>query len=84
MTWQQVRSNFPQQWLLIEAIKAHTETNQRLLDQISVIEPFEDSAIAWSRYAELHRESPEKEFYVIHTSREEPSITERRWIGLRR
>ena len=38
MTWQQVQNNFPQQWLLIEAIQAHTEDNKRLLDQISVVD----------------------------------------------
>jgi hypothetical protein len=34
-----VREAYADQWLIIEALAAHTEDNQRVLDQIAVIEP---------------------------------------------
>jgi len=71
-------------WLVIEALEAHTEGNQRLLDRIAVIETCPDGASAMQRYQRLHRNDPLREFYYVHTSRENLDIRERHWIGIRR
>lgn len=84
MQWQEIRDHYPQQWLLIEAIKAHSEDNKRILDQLAVINTFQDSPSAMAGYSELHRESPNRELYVFHTNRETLDITERIWLGIRR
>jgi hypothetical protein len=84
MTWQEVRKAYPDQWLVIEAIEAHTEENRRLLDQISVVETSTDGAAALQAYERLHRAEPQREFYFVHTGRESLDIRERRWIGIRR
>ncbi len=31
MKWQEVRQHYPQQWLLLEAIKAYSEAGKRIL-----------------------------------------------------
>ena len=84
MQWQEIRKHYPQQWLLIEAVKAHSEKDKRILDQLAVIEAFPDSIKALKSYMELHRRAPERELFVFHTSRESLDITERRWLGIRR
>jgi hypothetical protein len=38
MQWQEVRAHYPQQWLLLEAVKAHSEDDQRILDQLAVLD----------------------------------------------
>ncbi len=83
MKWKEIRRHYPQQWLLVEAIKAHSEANQRILDDISVVDMFPDSVAAMQRYTQLHREAPERELYVFHTDRKKLDITERRWLGIR-
>jgi len=83
MQWQEIRDHYPQQWLLVEAIKAHTEASRRILEQLSVISTFPDSVTAMKGYAALQREAPERELYVLHTSRETLDIIERRWLGIR-
>jgi hypothetical protein len=83
MKWKQVRETYPKKWLLFEAIKAHTKADQRIVDQIAVIGAFSTSQAALRKYAKLHRESPMRELYVFHTSREKLQILERRWIGIR-
>ena len=83
MQWQEIRQYYPQQWLLIEAIKAHSEANKRILDQLAVVSVFPDSMSAMSGYARLHREAPERELYVFHTSREALDVMERHWLGIR-
>ena len=77
MQWQEIREHYPQQWLLVEAIKAHSETNARVVEQLAVVESFSDSVTAMKGYTQLHREAPERELYVFHTSRELLEISER-------
>lgn len=84
MTWQEVRKAYPSQWLVIEAIEAHTEEDRRLLDQIAVVETSADGASAFQAYERLHRAHPQREFYFVHTGRESLDIRERRWVGIRR
>ena len=83
MQWQEVREHYPQQWLLVEAIKAHSETSKRIVEQLAVIEAFPDSGTAMKSYMQLHREAPNRELYVFHTSREILDILERTWLGIR-
>lgn len=84
MRWEQIRSHYPNQWLLIEAIKAHSEADRRILEDIAVINTFADSVSAMHDYIHLHRVAPERELYVCHTDREELEISERYWLGLRK
>jgi hypothetical protein len=83
MQWQEIRKHYPHQWLLIEAIKAHSENDKRILDEISVIGTYSDSVEAMNSYMQLHKQAPERELYVFHTDRQELGITERRWWGIR-
>jgi hypothetical protein len=78
MQWQEIRSHYPRQWLLVEAIKAHSESNKRVLDQLAVIGRYADSVTAMQGYAQLHHELPQRELYIFHTSREQLEIFERR------
>ncbi|MFN2241097.1 MAG: hypothetical protein ACK2U2_02335 [Anaerolineae bacterium] len=84
MIWSTVQEAYPDQWLIIEALTAHTEGNQRRLDRIAVIEACPDGAAAMQSYQRLHREYPSREFYFVHTGRKDLDIRERRWIGVRR
>jgi hypothetical protein len=84
MQWQEIRQHYPQQWLLLEAIQAHSEANKRILEQLAVIEAFPDSITAMKHYARLHHDAPTRELYVFHTGRETLEITERTWLGIRR
>lgn len=84
MTWQKVRQHYPHQWLLLEAIKAHSEPGKRIVSDLSVIDTFSNSTSALQNYLELHREAPDRELYVFHTEREQLNIEERLWSGIRR
>lgn len=83
MQWQEIRTYYPQQWLLIEALKAHSEGEQRVLDQLAVLDTFQNSVAALDGYSQIHRDDPKRELYVFHTSRETLDIIERQWLGIR-
>lgn len=84
MRWAEIREQYPEQWLIIDALEAHTEGDRRRLEQITVVEVCRDGAEALQRYRELHRQHPWREFYFVHTAREDLDIRERHWLGLRR
>ncbi len=83
MQWEEIRVHYPHQWLLVEALKAHSDAGKRIVDHMAVISTFQDSTVALQNYRQFHRESPERELYVLHTDREHLDIRERTWLGLR-
>lgn len=85
MKWEDVRQAFPEQWVLIEAVRAYTnETSKRILEEVTPLNKFSNSPDAMKAYQELHRENPTRELYVLHTNRKNPDIIEKKWVGVRR
>jgi hypothetical protein len=84
MEWPEIRQHYPEQWLLLEALKAHSQDEQRILEQLAVLGAFPDSVAAWKSYQQTHREAPARELYIFHTSREKLDVRERQWVGIRR
>lgn len=85
MKWEEVCQAFPEQWVLIEAIQAYTnEESERILEDVAPLKKFSNSPDAMNWYQILHRENPTRELYVLHTNRKNPSIKEKKWVGVRR
>lgn len=82
MKWQEICDQYPHQWLLVEATSARSENNERILDEIAVLDRFSDSATAMKDYAQLHKKAPERELYVFHTDRKALNISEKRWLEI--
>jgi hypothetical protein len=83
MRWPEVREAYPNQWLVIEALDAHTVNDRRILDRVAVVELCSDGASAMQRYRDLHKRYPMREFYFVHSSRETIEIVEHWWLGIR-
>lgn len=84
MQWSEIRQTYPDHWLVVEALQAHTTPQaHRRLDELLVVELCEDGNQAMGIYRRLHRQYPEREFYFVHTSREVLDISERNWLGIR-
>lgn len=85
MKWEEVCKAFPDEWMLIEAVQAYTnEESERILVEVAPLKSFSNSPDAMRAYQELHRENPIRELYVLHTSRKNPNIIEKKWVGVRR
>lgn len=83
MIWENIREQYPDQWILLEAIDAHSIDDKRIINKSSVVNYFKDSKEALAAYKEVHRSYPDREFYVVHTSKKELKILERKWLGIR-
>jgi hypothetical protein len=83
MTWEEVRQRFPNEWLVVEAIEAESENAHRYIHRMAVVEVCLDSPSVMASYRRLHLQFPDREFYFLHTSREQLTIRERFWTGVR-
>ncbi|MCP4135590.1 MAG: hypothetical protein GY754_31770 [bacterium] len=84
MKWKEVKEAYPDQWLVVEALEAHTTSDSiRHIEEVSIIEKCTDGEKAMTEYRRLHKSNPLKEYYFIHTSRDDLDIPERKWIGIR-
>ncbi|WP_100012886.1 hypothetical protein [Lentibacillus sediminis] len=83
MEWNDVREQFPSKLVLVEALSTTSKDNIRTLDNMSVISTFDDNMEAWKAYKKTHLKNPEKELYVFHTSKEQPEVIEKYFIGSR-
>jgi hypothetical protein len=83
MNWTDIRASYPNQWLLVEALRARSQDDKRVVDDLGVVDAFADSSAALKQYSRLHHQAPDRELYVFHTSRDQLDITERQWLGVR-
>jgi hypothetical protein len=81
MRWEEVQERFPNEWVVLEAIKAYSRDGNRYIDEVAVIDRFEESALAMRRYYELHKQEPHREYCFFHTSRS-VLVASERYVGL--
>lgn len=84
MKWSEARKNYPNKWLLFEAMEAYSNEGKRVIEDILVINTFEDGRDALKEYAEKHKKDKNREMYVYHTKNKELVVGERTWIGVRK
>lgn len=82
MRWEEVRKQFPDEWVVCEALASRSEDGYWYIDEVAIIDRFDNSKVAMKRYYELHRERPNKEYGFFHTSRETLKLREK-WAGIR-
>ena len=79
MLWSEVRSLFPNQFVLVEELSSHCEHNKLHIDEVAVIKPIPDPQTAWK---ELFAAKNER--FVYHTSNENIVIEVRNKPMIRR
>lgn len=84
LKWSEARRNYPNKWLLFEAIEAYSKDGQRVVEDISIINTFNEGRDALKEYSEKHKKDQGREMYVYHTQNKELVIQERNWIVVRR
>jgi len=84
MKWSEIREQYPERWVLVEALIAESSNNIRNIYEMSVISDFENSTDAWKDYKELHLKNRMRELYIFHTSKDKIEVEEQHFIGVRR
>lgn len=84
MKWSEVREHFPERCVLVEALKSETKGKERIIEEMSVIDDFENGNAAWKEYKKFHLENQSRELYIFHTNNKEIKVIEHPYIGVRR
>lgn len=84
MKWEEARKMYANKWILFEAIEAHSQDGKRVVDELSVINFYEEGKDALKEYAEKHKKDKNREMYVYNTKNKDLKIEERVWIGARK
>ncbi|RSL33981.1 hypothetical protein D7Z54_07655 [Salibacterium salarium] len=83
MKWNEVRHQFPNRCVLVESLKAKTENGERIIEEMSVIDHFDNGNTAWKVYKEIHDDNRSRELYIFHTKNEEIKVIEQQHIGVK-
>ena len=84
MKWEDIRQKYIDEWIIIEAINARTEDGNRIVEELTIVDNFDnDNNRALRKYVKFHKANPKRELYVVHTSRNKLNIKERRWTVVR-
>lgn len=83
MEWANIREKYPDSWVLIEALKADSVSDERIIRKIALLNYYSTCAEAMLDYRSEHEKYPNKEMYVYHTQNENLQIKERFWMGIR-
>jgi len=76
MKWEEITELHPGRFVLVEAIKASSNNRVRQLEEMAVIQDYDNPQEAWSGYKQLHKLQPTRELYVFHTSRSDVEVVE--------
>ncbi|KZE71681.1 hypothetical protein AV654_05595 [Paenibacillus elgii] len=84
MNWSEVCSRYPSRFVLVEALKAMSSNHMRTIEEMTVVEEYDNPLQAWEGYKRHHKENPEREFYVFHTTKQEIEVIEGYFTGVYR
>lgn len=82
MKWEEITLLHPDRFVLIEAIQASSSNHIRQLEDMAVIQDYDDAREAWGGYKQLHKRHPNRELYVFHTSRNDVEVVEEFFSGV--
>ncbi|HHY74356.1 MAG TPA: hypothetical protein GX497_14255 [Bacillus bacterium] len=83
MNWHDVQEKYPDQWVVVEALKAFSDEKKRTIETVSVIENTSDQDYAWKVYKELSLQNRNRELYMVHTSNPSIIVLEQNFYGVR-
>jgi len=84
MKWSEICSRYPSRFVLVEAKEAVSKNRLRRIEEMILVEEYDDPMKAWEGYKLHHKEKPERELYVFHTSKQEIEVIEEYFTGIRR
>ncbi|AJY73457.1 hypothetical protein [Paenibacillus beijingensis] len=83
MKWDQIRNQYPERWVLVEALSAYSMNHKRNIEEMSVIAGYTNPKEAWSSYKNLHLLEPTRELYVFYTGNDYIEVIEQPFTGIR-
>jgi len=68
LNWPEIRKQYPNKIVLVEARSVYLKGNKRVIEEMCVLENYENSREAWSGYKKFRFKLSGRELYLFHTS----------------
>lgn len=72
MLWNEVQKAYPEKWVVFDSLKQHEENNKLIIEDIAIIQVFDDINIAYKYYCKLHKEDKTRQLNIASTK--EPQL----------
>ncbi len=83
MKWEEVRTLFPNTWVLVKVLNFFIEDDVKYIDQVEVIRDVNEKDVV-KEFKKINRDySGDAGIILYHTSQEEISFRIRHWLGVR-
>lgn len=83
MLWNEVRNTYPNKWIVFDSLKQHEEDSILIVEDIAIIEIFDDINKGYKYYCELHKQDKTRKLNIASTKDPELQYEIKR-IGLMR
>lgn len=70
MKWEEARKTYPNKWIVFDSLKQHEEDDKLIVEDVAIVEVFDDINDAWKYYRMLHRENKKRELSIGDTRKE--------------
>lgn len=81
MKWSEARKTYPNKWIVFDSLKQHEEDNRLIVEDIAIIEVFDDLNDAFKYYRMLHRQDKSRQVSFDDTRKDKLEYEIKR-IGL--
>lgn len=61
MKWDEARKTYPHKWIVFDSLKQHEEGNKLIIEDIAIIEVFDDINDAFKYYRTLHKQDKSRQ-----------------------
>lgn len=83
MQWSEVRKDYPNMWVVIEAMTSHVKDNEETIEEVTVVNSFKESSDAYLNYRKIHKQQPQRDYLFASTANKELKVKVQYWTGVR-
>ena len=70
MKWSEARKTYPNKWIVFDSLNQHEEDNKLIVEDIAIIEVFDDINDAFKQYRMLHRQDKSRQLSFDDTRKD--------------
>ena len=83
MLWSDVRKDYPDMGVVIEALASHQQDDEKTIEEVTVVNSYRDSVQAYQNYRKIHKQNPQRDYLFASTANEALKVKVQYWTGVR-
>ncbi len=79
MKWSEARKTYPNKWIVFDSLKQHEKNNKLIVEDIAIIEVFDNLNDAFKYYTNLHKQDKTRQLNIGDTKNTDLSYNIKRF-----